>query len=568
MLSPINFGRFFRRWAWLMALSAFAIGGLAFVAAMRQPPIYRTKTTVSIGNYLYSPNPSSLEIRTGIDLAYTYAEIVKTYDVLQGTVDALSLPISADTLRSQITSQITVGTSLLEIEVVYNDPVLVADIANTLVEQLIANSPTNLSAEQQEQLTFLQAQIEDLSGQIDASRERLQRIEVQLDAATESAVIDRLTTERSDTISQITVAQTSIAQFTNTVASLQQRSNTVEVIERARIPGAENDGNAFQSAIIGAALGLVASGVLALLIDDLDDTIHNSEDATQSLMLPVLGAITRFGKKNKPYSDMLITHFPSLSPIAEGYRSVRTNLLFSDQPGNKRVFIVTSANQQEGKTITAVNLAIVLAQADMRVLLVDADLRRPRIHDAFNLKNEIGLTSLLNGEPPQTDSSLNSTTSPSSLNFKRCTQSTGIPHLRAMTSGFIPANPSEILGSTLLREWIEAFLRAPDIDIVIIDTPPVLAVADSQILAASTGAEVILVVDCNHTKRGAALRAKEQFLRLGIEPKGVIVNRINPTDEPYAYYYGYYSPQKRRRRESSDQDARDHETEIAAKRER
>lgn len=543
-MSFVEYVRIFRKWLWLILLAAFVAGGISFIIVMRQPPIYKTQTTISIGRFIYSPNPNSSEIRTGIDLAQTYAKIVTTYDVLQGTISELNLQVSADDLRGHISTDILDGTSLLVVAVTYDDPILAADIANTLAQQLIANSPTNLTSEQQEQLTFLQAQIQDLAGQIDESRTQLQTIDEQLKGVTSTAESERLTNQRNEIITQINEAQSAIAQYTNTVAALQLRTNALDIVERARVPSATTGTNMWVLVIIGVVLGAGGAGGLVLLLEDMDDTIRNTEDATQTLMVPVFGAITRFGKRAKNYSDMLITNFPTMSPVAEGYRSARTNMLFSDDQGTSRVFIVTSPNQQEGKTVTTINLAVVLAQAGLRVLLIDADLRRPRVHEAFKLKNEVGLTTLLYTDPPRPDQFNGGENVLLSANFLRCVQNTDVPLLRVLTSGFIPSNPSEVLGSQAMKQWIDAFRSAPTIDIVVIDTPPTLAVADSQVLAASTEAEVILVVDCGRTRRGAALRAKELFSNLGIEPKGVIVNRVNPSDEPYSYYYGYYTPLK------------------------
>jgi polysaccharide biosynthesis transport protein len=231
-----------------------------------------------------------------------------------------------------------------------------------------------------------------------------------------------------------------------------------------------------------------------------------------------------------------------MSPIAESYRTARTNLLFSSTQERNSIFMVTSANPQEGKTVTISNLAVIMAQAGLQVLLIDADLRRPKIHEVFKLDNNIGLTTLLFSDPH----SLNGQDSQSNrlpVSFHQCVKHTSIPKLRVITSGFIPSNPAEILGSEIMEHWINTFRSSSEIDVVLIDTPPSLAATDGVLLAAKTGAEVLLVVDCGKTRRGAASKAKEQFTKLGIELKGVIVNRVNPRDEDYSYYGYYYSPQ-------------------------
>jgi len=538
LLELAQYLRLFRKWGWLIALSAFVAAGVAFIVNVRQPPVYRAQTTLSIGRFIDAPNPDSSQIRTGIDLAQTYAQLATTYDVMQGTVDALQLPISADALRSRIGTSILNGTSLLVITVSYNDPILVADVANTLAQQLITNSPTNLTSEQQNQLTFLNSQIQDLTTQIQDSRSQLDTVNLELNSATTDSARERFTTQRNDIITQINEAQATIAQYTNTVASLQQRTNALDIVERARIPNTQSGTGTTTSVLLGAILGAALAVGVVLLIEYLDDTIRTTEEAAQTLSLPVLGAILRFGKKSEHQSDRLLTHFPSMSPIAEGYRAARTNMLFGDGKRHKGVFIITSPNPQEGKTVTTSNLAVVMAQAGLNVLLIDADLRRPMVHKVFGLENEVGLTTLLFSDPPTLNG--NNEASLLSANFLKCVQNTDFPQLRVLTSGFIPSNPSEVLGSTIMKKWIDAFREAPTIDIVIIDSPPTLAVADSQVLAITADADVIMVIDCGRTRRGAALRAKEQFTNLGVKPRGVIVNRVNPRDEQYGYYAGYY----------------------------
>lgn len=535
--------RLVRKWLWLIVISAFVGGGIAFVVGVRQVPRYQASATIAIGTFIQSPNPDSSQIAIGFDLAATYAQLVRTSVVLGGTVSALNLDIPPRALGDAVTTRIITGTTLLVITVTYDDPVLAADIANTLAEQLIANSPTNLTAEQQQQVVFLNSQIDDLNAQILEGRDQLELIAGELNTATDQATIERLTTQRTAIIDQINVAQATIANFTATIADLQQRTNALDIVERAEIPVQSSGSRPETNAVLGAFIGAVLAFGVALVIEYLDDTIQTTEETAELLTLPVLAAIVRFGKKNTKYPERLLTRFPSMSAIAEGYRTARTNMLFAGGNEQKEVFIVTSANPQEGKTITASNIAVVMAQAGLQVVLIDADLRRPKIHEVFGLENSVGLTTLLFSDPAQVPVDAipqvgdNAGLPPS---FAECVQYTEIPRLRVITSGFIPSNPTEILGSTVMGRWIELMRKSPAIDVVILDTAPVLAAADSAVLAATASASVVLVVDAGATRRGAAVRAKDQFDKLGLTMKGVIVNRVNPRDDEYGYYYKYY----------------------------
>src|SRR5690606_23767986 len=198
---------------------------------VRRPPVYQAQTTVAIGRFIEAPNPNSTDIRTGIDLAQTYAQLATTIDVLEGTVDALGLNVSPESLRSRITTRILTGTSLLVIQATSDDPVLAADIANNVAQQLIEQSPTNLTEDQQEQIAFLNLQIQDLTQQVQDSRVQLESLNSRIAEAGSDDDVERLTLQRNSTIDQINNAQATIAQFTETIASLQQRTNAIDIVE-------------------------------------------------------------------------------------------------------------------------------------------------------------------------------------------------------------------------------------------------------------------------------------------------------------------------------------------------
>ncbi len=533
--------RLFRKWLWLIVLMAFVAGGVSFIINTGRPPVYEAQTTISIGRFIEARNPESTDIRIGIELAQTYAELAKTFDVLNGTVEALDLPLTAEQLGGIIDVRILTGTSLMVVSVTYTDAIFAADIANGLAEQLILKSPTNLTREQQAQIDFANEQITALNEQLNDSRLRLDVIDNQLADATTDDERANLTEQRNAIIDQINQASSTVAQFTDTISSLQQNTNALDIVERARIPTSPKGSGIVATTLLGTIVGGAAALGLALLIEYLDETVRTPEEAVETLNIPVLGAIMRFGKKNDKYPDRLVTEMPAMSPVAEGYRTIRTNLLFTSEKRGKNVYVVTSPGPQEGKSITTANLAVTMALAGLQVLLIDCDLRRPRVHEIFGLDNSIGFTTLLSGDPRREDGGklgpLERGTLPA--NLLSCLQSTALPKLWVITSGFIPSNPTEVLGSALLQRWIDVFRASSDIDVVLIDTPPCLMAADSSVLAAGAKAEVVLVVDAGHTRRRAALKAKEQFQHLGIEMKGVIVNRISARDQTYEYGYGY-----------------------------
>ncbi len=539
-LEPVQYIKLFRKWFWLVFLGMFLAGGVSFIIRNTRPPSYQAKTTILIGSFIDAPNPDESEIRTGLELAQTYAELVTTYDVLQATVDAFALPLTTDQLSTIIDVNIVHGTSLLELVVTYPEPALVADIANGIAAQLILNSPTNLTSEQETQISFLNSQIESLNQQLQESRLQLDAISARLESSQEQSEIDNMTVQYNATFEQINWATSTIAQFSNTIATLQQRTNSVEIVERARIPTTPSGAGVVSMTVLGAAAGAILAGALVLLIEYFDNNIRVSDEVTSTLALPVLASIVRFGNTNDEYPERLITRQDIQSSAAEGYRKLRTNLLFAAHEGQKRAYVITSPNPGEGKSVTVSNLAVTLAQAGLQVLLIDADLRRPTLHEVFGVKNEYGLTTLLLTETSPSGTLQTGDFNESRVDFRKCLQETAIPRLRLISSGFIPANPTEILGSALMQRWTQTFLSASNVDIVLIDTPPCLVVADSSIITVTAEADVIMVLEAGRTRRSHALKAKEQILQVGGKIKGVVLNGVNPRDDEYGYGYEYY----------------------------
>ncbi len=538
-----DYFRLFRKRWWLFVLGIVLGAGLAYSWAKSQVPLYRAEVMLSIGTYIQSPNPSSSEITTGAQLARTYQILLKTARVLQATITAGGFDLSPDAISNMVDTEVLSGTSLLRLRVTNADPVLAAAIANELANQLILNSPTNLTPEQQEQVTFVSEEIGRLQTILAQMNERLDEINTRLaEGAIALNVGDReltqLTDDRNLLIEQINATSATIAAYSNAISNYQAKINSLDIIQPASVPDKARAPDPWSSALISGLAGGIAVLVLTMFLEYLDDTIKTSEDILQVLGLPVLGKIGGYGgfRKRNPG---LVTLENTTSPIAEEYRALRTRLLYANENYRKQLYIVTSPSAADGKTVTASNLAVTLAFANYRVLLVDADLRRPRVHEVFGLRNEVGLSSLLEVDP-----SIALSGDPEQLTFierfANCIQDTQVPGLRVMTSGPIPPNPAERLGSVFMQRWFTVLERADAVDVIIFDTPPVLSVADTYVLAATTGAPVVLVVRSRRTRRHAALEVKEQFRQLGLTVRGVVLNRVRSSDMTYTapYYYG------------------------------
>nr|WP_141431171.1 CpsD/CapB family tyrosine-protein kinase [Bacillus sp. 03113] len=208
------------------------------------------------------------------------------------------------------------------------------------------------------------------------------------------------------------------------------------------------------------------------------------------------------------------------SPISEQYRTIRTNIIFSSVDQEMRTILITSAGPEEGKSTTTANLAVVFAQQGKKVLLVDADLRKPTAHYTFNLLNTTGLTSVLTNQ----------------TSLVNVFKNTDVNNLYVLTSGPIPPNPSELLGSNAMDRFIEEALR--EFDLVLFDTPPVLVVSDAQVLANKCDGSV-LVVGSGIVEKEAALKTKEVLASSKAKILGVVLNNKKRSKASNYYYYNY-----------------------------
>jgi capsular exopolysaccharide synthesis family protein len=224
-------------------------------------------------------------------------------------------------------------------------------------------------------------------------------------------------------------------------------------------------------------------------------------------------------KQSKTTVRSLITKFNPKSPISEQYRTIRTNIEFASIDKQLRSLLVTSSGPSEGKSSTTANLAVVFAQQGKKVLLIDGDLRKPTVHYAFKFDNRIGLSTLLVGEKPLEES----------------IKETDIPNLDILTSGPIPPNPSELLGSNAMKKMLQ--LAEERYDIILLDTPPVLAVTDAQILANICDGSMI-VVRSEQTEYQAIQKAKELLVPADAKLIGIILNDVPQKRSNSYYYYG------------------------------
>jgi succinoglycan biosynthesis transport protein ExoP len=312
------------------------------------------------------------------------------------------------------------------------------------------------------------------------------------------------------------------------------RSNNFRIVDVARPPNGPVEPNIPRNLLFAFVLGITSGVGLAFLLEGMDNTVRTTEQAQMISALPSLGMIP-LGSKSRNSGNgtnrlaltssrevvELVTQVRPQSQMAESYRALRTSLLLSSLGAPPKVIMVTSARPQEGKTTTAINSAIVLAQKGVRVLLVDADLRRPSVHKTLGMGPRSGLSNVLTG-----NATLEQAIAPSPI----------LPNLFVLAAGSPPPNPAELLASSNMKDVLNELRE--QFDHVVIDTPPTLSVTDAVVLSPRVDA-IILVIRSGQTTKQALRRARDILMQVNAHVTGVLLNAVDLTSPDYYYYYEY-----------------------------
>ncbi len=317
--------------------------------------------------------------------------------------------------------------------------------------------------------------------------------------------------------------------------------DNIKISSYAVTPGGPIGPERNRNIVLAFLVSLLGGVGLSFLLDYLDDSIRTSDDIGRHLGLPTLALIPHqevVANKNQlksgsadgdeVHSLALIALQDTRSPIAEAYRHLRTSLLFSSAGNPPQTILVTSSQPSEGKTTTAINTAIALAQSDAKVVIIDCDLRRPRLHSHFGLSNTHGLTNYLSGEKDTQNL------------LKQCPD---LPNLKIISSGPIPPNPAELLSSNEMKNLLQ-YLKG-NFKHVIIDSPPAISFTDSAILSTLVDG-VVLVAKAGSSSIHLMRRFKQRLAGLGTRIYGVVLNGVKPNSLEYGYYgydysFDYYS---------------------------
>jgi non-specific protein-tyrosine kinase len=502
-----------RTWLPIMIVAALLTGAGAFVVSSLQQKVYESKATLIVGQALSATNPDYTQLLVAQNLSTTYAAIAKTRPILDAVIAELGLEETSEALAERVRVESPASSTMLFITALDGDPLQAARVANALGRQLIEASPA------------IQGREAEFQQSIDADLVATQALIASTQARVEALAARAVRTAQEE--AQLTALEGRLASLRATYATLLSfssgtASNLLTMVEPAAASTSPVAPRVLFNTLLAVALAVLVVAGIAFLAEQLDDSIKDADAVQEVIGVSTLGTIPRMrGERGRSEIYRLAAILYPRSGVAEGYRMLRANIEFASVDAPVKTLLVTSAVPNEGKTVTAANIAVVFAQAGRRVLLVDADLRKPSVHTIFGLPNGQGLTTMLRGE---------------TMTPEVVSHATEQANLRILTTGPLPPNPAELLGSHRMQSVLG--LLKESADLVVFDSPPLQAVTDAAVLSSfSDGA--LLVVDAGHSRRRAVRQAYQALERAGANVLGVVLNRVaEKSSFDYAGYYG------------------------------
>lgn len=500
-----------RRW-WLVLLLTLIAAGIGYGYSQIQERVYRANTSVLVGQSIQATQLDSRDILTSERLALTYADIARRQPVLDGVIVSKNLPYTWQNLRSRVRVTLVPDTQLLEIRVEASSPEEAILIADELAQQLILISPASLQNREDEAATlFVRQRIQELQTKIEAGQIKLD--ELAEDLVTSRDQKEQIQDEINDLEGLIVDWENTYTRFLDFVGR-EDLSNYIAVVDRAHAQQTPVRPSIRLNTLIAGLVGLVLALGIIFVVEFLDDTVKTLDDVSQDLNLTPLGTVSLTDDRN--FRENMIVKKDPFSPESESYRMIRNNIqfMFIDNPG--RIIMVTSPTAGDGKSTTAINLAIAMAHNEQKTVIVDADLRAPILHEVFGVSGGGGLTDQLR----QPDSQI-----------KVHLRGTEIDGLLLLPAGEPPPNPSELLGSQRMEKMVESLMS--ETEMIVFDSPPVTTVADAAILSRRVDG-VVLVISAGATRRDVARQAVFNLQQAGANVLGVVLNRS--TEKRRGYY--------------------------------
>jgi len=498
---PIPFWNAFKRWWWLIAISAGLAGFSAYTFSSRQPAIYQSTVTLRVGAGISAPSRSELEF--GATLAGYYEKLVRLPPITRAVIEELDLPMSPGELAEQIDTNTIGQAQILQITVFAASPQVAADLANAVGHELI--NQTTPAADKALDPDFLQGELAKTRAQVDEIDAQIRQLRDQMLTLTSAADVAEAQNRLEGLVR---TGQELRNYYIQTAELITSRSTTTLTVIVPATPNPSPLGpNPLRDAILGVVGGiLLAVGAIALL--EFSDNALRWGDVTLENSLPVLGIVPTMPRKR---NHLILTAQPH-SVEADALRSLRTRIFLAGSGALIKRLLITSPTPLDGKSFTSVNLALAAADAGLRVIIVDGDIRAGTVHEYFGLEHEPGLTDLLwNRSMDQAQS----------LGLLR---RTSISNLQVLTAGTYARDPLMLLRSPRLQHLMDDLSEGADL--IIIDSPPVTAGPITAVL--STAADgIVMVARVDRTNRKLFNLARDELLKNAKAPLlGLALNRV------------------------------------------
>jgi capsular exopolysaccharide synthesis family protein len=546
---------------WKLIVACIVVVGLGtYIGSKLVTPIYQSTTLIQV--VIHSSNNSAdyNNLLASTQLVQTEAILATSNSVLREV--ASHYPgMTSDQLTNKTSTAPKLNTQLFEIDVqdanASRAAALANDIAATLIQQQVQEIGQQSAQSQQhlqQDIDLTNKSVNDISTKITNEEMKIADLTSQKDARIPIAALQIQITGLQSQLNSLQqhYSQDQILLTQLEITSAQDR-NFLHIAQSAQPAVAPVQPKILLNTGLGFGTGLLLGLMIAILLEQLDTRVHTAEEIAQLLDWPMLG-ITWFVELSKDKQEVLIN--PKNHSIhAESYRMLRTNIGFLAAVRPVNSLVITSAMPYDGKTTIASNLAIFMAKAGKNTLLVDADLHRPTLHKEFALPPHTkGLSDAIVVCSQQlSDSSTPSDQPETARNFlSTYMHEVNIPNLHVIPAGLLPPNPSELLDSLAVENFLATIIKS-GIEIVIFDTPPLLGLADANILAAKVDGTIV-IADITRVRKKNLQQAKTQLTQSGTRILGCVVNkqRRNRREAPYYYYYDHQEDQEQGKRPSQN----------------
>jgi len=487
-----------------------------------------TILVVAVGTYLEAPlYTASVTIRVAqvqdntvnyYDLSYserlinTYVELVQSRPFLEQSIGLLGLDIPPDSLKPAVKVEAIPNTELLRISVENERPETAAGIANTLGELLVEEREKLYSGQGKSAQEILLDQLATVESGLEADRDRLQVLMADQTTGRDETAIQELTA-RIDIESQ--TYSTILEAYDKARLSDEARANSLSIVEPAVPPSTPSQPKVVFNLALATLVGFAGAIGCSLLVENLDTAIYSTEDLEKPGEFPLLGSIPNLRVPRKLRGAPLLIRSNGKSSAGEAFRLLSSSILSLDSGWSPRTVLITSIGPDDGKSTVLANLAGAVAQGGRNVVVVDSDMRAPKLDRLFGVSNGLGLKNVIAQQ----------------VELEAALQHTSIPRVRIVASGPLPNNPAELLGLPKMREVIDHLTTQADV--ILLDSPPLSRFADAVVLAPMVDS-VVLVVARGSASAGQIRKTMAQLAKVGARQLGLVFNRAETAETAYS----------------------------------